>query len=413
MKRLPPDFFRAPYDYYAALRADAAVHPIEFRTGVRAWLVVSYEAARQVLRDPTVRKDPHTDTGRRARADGGGQSGITAVNSRLSHHLLNTDPPRHSRLRRVVTPAFAPARVEALTPRVEAIAESLLDRMSESGAGPVDLMAEFAFPLPITVICEMLAVPLADREMFREWSSVVSDTAMSDAAEMRRTTDAIVDYFEALIATRRAEGLGADLLSDLLATSGDEDGLTDDEVLSMAFVILVAGHETTVNLIGNTVLTLLSEPSRYRALAARPEGAPALVEEMLRYDGPVNMATMRYTTEPIRVDGVEIPAGELVLVALGSADHDERRFAGASDFDPARDAGGHIAFGHGIHFCLGAGLARLEARIALTALVRRFPDLRLAVRADDIHWRESVLFRGVRDLPVDLIAVAAHTDAGA
>ncbi|MEV0292618.1 cytochrome P450 [Nocardia sp. NPDC050710] len=408
MRQLPPDFFRTPYDHYEKLRAEGPVHETEFRTGLRAWLVVDYDAAREVLRNPTVRKDPHTAAGTAARSLAAGDSGVTAVNSRLSYHLLNTDPPDHSRLRKLVTPAFAPARIEALMPRVRAITDDLLDRLTATAArGRVDLMAEFAFPLPITVICEMLGVPIADRARFRDWSTIVSDVTLSDPAEMRHATDAIVDYFDALIAKRRSTGLGEDLLSSLIATTAEDDRLTDDEVISMAFLILIAGHETTVNLIGNSVLTLLSDRAKYRELRANPDRVPALVEEMLRYDGPVNMATLRYTTVPTTLGGTEIPPGELILVALGSANHDEKHFPAAAEFDPVRTANGHIAFGYGIHYCLGAGLARLEARIALSGLVERFPELRLAVDADEIEWRQSILFRGVRDLPVELSGAPA------
>lgn len=262
-------------------------------------------------------------------------------------------------------------------------------------------MDEFAFPLPITVICEMLGVPAADREQFKEWSAVVSDITLADPARMRVATDAIVAYFEDLLARCRAEGPGADLLSDLLTASEADDRLTDDEIISMAFLILIAGHETTVNLIGNTMLTLLADPPKYAALRENPEQVPALIEEMLRFEGPVNMATLRYTTVPTVIGETEIPAGELVLVALGSANHDEKRFDAPDAFDADRNTNGHLAFGHGIHYCLGAGLARLEARIAISRLLERYPDMRLAVDADDILWRESVLFRGVLDLPVE------------
>ncbi|MCP2287791.1 cytochrome P450 family protein [Nocardia amikacinitolerans] len=400
MRQLPPEFFRTPYAFYEQLRAQGPVHQIQLRTGVRAWLIVDYDAAREALRNPTIRKDPHTDTGAGARREGAGESGVGAVNARLSYHLLNTDPPHHARLRKLVTPAFAPARIEALTPRVTAITDELLDRLAAAD-GPVDLMAEFAFPLPITVICEMLGVPTADREQFKEWSAVVSDITLADPARMRVATDAIVAYFEELLARRRAEGPGPDLLSDLLSASEADDRLTDDEIISMAFLILIAGHETTVNLIGNTMLTLLADPPKYAALREDPDQVPALIEEMLRFEGPVNMATLRYTTVPTVIGETEVPAGELVLVALGSANHDDKHFDAPDTFDPGRNTNGHMAFGYGIHYCLGAGLARLEARIAISRLLERYPDMRLAVDADDILWRESVLFRGVLDLPVE------------
>ncbi|MGY4099088.1 cytochrome P450 family protein [Nocardia sp. R16R-3T] len=407
MRKLPQDFFHAPYAFYEQLRADGPVHPVELSTGVRAWLVVDLDVAREVLRHPAIRKDPRTDASRKARGLVTDDTGVGAVNTRISYHLLNTDPPGHARLRRLVTPAFAPARIEALAPRVLAIADELLDRIAAAGADRVDLLSEYAFPLPITVICELLGVPVSDRADFREWSRIVVELSTSTVEEIRHATDAIADYFEQLINRRRAEGLGADLVSDLIAANADGDRLTDDELISMVFLILVAGHETTVNLIGNTVLTLLSDPARYRALHGKTEDVPALIEEMLRYDGPVNVATLRYTAEPIALGGVEIPAGELVLVALGSANHDERHFGDAAEFDPQRCTAGHLAFGHGIHYCLGAGLARLEARIAITRLVAQYPDLRLAVDGGELRWRESMLIRGLHDLPVELAGAPA------
>ncbi|MFF3223408.1 cytochrome P450 [Nocardia suismassiliense] len=398
MRQLPADFFRTPYAFYRQLRAEGPVHQIRLRTGVRAWLVVDYDAAKEVLRHPDIRKDPHSATGAQARHAAAGNSGVTAANQRLSHHLLNADPPHHSRLRKLVTPVFAPARMEALAPRVTAIADELLDRIDQA-AGPVDLVEEFAFPLPITVICELLGVPVEDRAQFRDWSAAVVDTPMSTPAGMRSATDAIVDYFDRSVAARRKHGLGDDLISQLLTATDDGDRLSHDELISMAFLILIAGHETTVNLIGNTVLTLLADPPRYRALHHDPSAVAPLVEEMLRYDGPVNVATLRYTAAPITLGGTDIPTGELVLVALASANRDERHFADPAAFDPDRPSN-HIAFGHGIHYCLGAGLARMEARIALTRLVRRFPELRLAVDEGDLRWRESILLRGLLDLPV-------------
>lgn len=407
MRQLPQDFFRTPYAFYADLRAEGPVHAIELNTGVRAWLVVELDAAREVLRHPAIRKDPHTAASRKARGLPATDTGVGAVNTRISYHLLNTDPPGHARLRRLVTPAFSPARIEALAPRVLAIADELLERIAADGAGRVDLLSEYAFPLPITVICELLGMPVADREDFREWSRVVVEASTATPEEMRHATDAIADYFERLIARRRVEGLGDDLVSDLIAANADGDRLTDDELISMVFLIMVAGHETTVNLIGNTVLTLLSDPVRYRALHGNPAAVPALIEEMLRYDGPVNVATLRYSTAPIAVGDTEIPANEMVLVALGSANHDERHFTDAARFDPERSTSGHLAFGHGVHYCLGAGLARLEARIALTRLVERFPDLTLAVDDAEMRWRESILIRGLQDLPVDVAGAPA------
>ncbi|WP_051406890.1 cytochrome P450 [Nocardia sp. CNY236] len=402
MKQLPADFFQTPYAFYEQLRAEGPVHQIQLPTGVNAWLVVDFDVVKEVLRHPDVCKDPHTAAGARAHRTSVGNSGVTAVNERLRHHLLNTDPPQHSRLRKLVVPAFAPARMAALEPRVEAIADALLDTVDRkvSAGANVDLLEEFAFPLPVTVICELLGVPVEDRERFQKWSAEVVDLPMSTPESMRAATDAIVDYFEGMISWRRSQGLGDDLLSELLRISDDGDRLSHDELISMAFLILVAGHETTVNLIGNTALALLDDPSRWRALRDNPDGVAPLVEEMLRYNGPVNVATLRYTAAPIVVRNTMIPEGEVILVSVAAANHDERQFLAPSTFDPDRGAHGHLAFGHGIHYCLGAGLARLEARVALTRLIQRFPHMRLTVDTADLHWRESIVIRGLRDLPV-------------
>ncbi|MGK8523165.1 cytochrome P450 [Nocardia asteroides] len=257
------------------------------------------------------------------------------------------------------------------------------------------------------MICELLGVPVEDRARFREWSAAVVDTPMSTPQGMRTATDAIVAYFDELVARRRTAGPGEDLISQLLLATEEGDRLGHDELISMAFLILVAGHETTVNLIGNTVLELLTDPSRYRALRDDPAGVPPLVEEMLRYNGPVNVATLRYTTAPVRVRDTVIPAGDLVLVSVASANHDERQFAAPAVLDPDRGAHGHLAFGHGIHYCLGAGLARLEARVALTRLLRRYPLLRPAADDVDLRWRESILIRGLLELPVVPVSTPA------
>ncbi|MBF6211080.1 cytochrome P450 [Nocardia puris] len=386
MKHLSADYFRAPHDFTAGLRAEGPVHQVTLPTGARAWLVVGYDEALEVLRHPDIRKNPPGTPPKRDDA---------AVSPRVKRHLLNTDPPEHSRLRRLVTPAFAPSKLAALAPRVEAVTDELLERIGR--ADRVDLLEEFAFPLPIIVICEMLGVPARDRPRFREWSTVIVDVTKADASEKRSATDAFADYLDGLIDARR-EDPRADMISDLVAASDDGGRLTRDELVAMVFLILVAGHETTVNLLGNAIYTLLDDPRRYRALRADPGLVAPFVEEILRYDGPVNFTTVRFTATEVTIGGATVPEGELVLVAVGSANRDERKFPDGKSFDPGRGNSGHIAFGHGIHYCLGAGLARLETRIALDGLARRYPDLRLA--AGDLRWRESLLIRGLHSLPV-------------
>ncbi|RJO72947.1 cytochrome P450 [Nocardia panacis] len=404
MIELPQEFFDDPYPVYARLRAQGPVHEVRFPDGMRGWIVVDYEAVREVLRNPTVHKElnPALEVFKRAFLP---QDRPKRTFTRVASHMLNTDPPNHTRLRKLVAPAFVPRRIEALEPRILAIAGELLDRIAEA-TGPVDLLTEYAFPLPITVICELVGMPVEDREQFREWSNLAIDNANSSKDEVQRAITGLEDYFDQLIERRRGEEPGEDLISALLAATEDGDRLSHDEMVSMLFLLLIAGHETTVNLIGNTVLALLTEPEKYRALHGNPDAVPGLLEETLRYDSPVNLATFRYTTEPITVAGTTIPADQLVFCALGSANRDERRFPGSEIFDPDRPQPNHVAFGYGIHFCLGAHLARLEGRIALTELVRRYPDLRL-VEGAQLRWRESTIIRGLRELPVEFASAPA------
>jgi cytochrome P450 len=274
--------------------------------------------------------------------------------------MLNSDPPDHERLRRLVNKAFTARRVDRLRPRITEITAGLLDDMSTRSE--VDLLASFAFPLPITVICELLGVPVADQHDFRTWSAtIVSDTATPEVFQAHAT--AMIRYFIALLAAKRHEPAD-DLLSALISARDDGDRLSENELLSMAFLLLVAGHETTVNLIGNGVLALLLNPAELARLGADPSLIGGAVEELLRYVNPVNNATFRFAAEPVEIGGVRISRGDPVLVALSSANRDPSRFGDPDRLDLGRDSSGHLAFGHGIHYCLGAPLARLEAEIA-------------------------------------------------
>jgi cytochrome P450 len=280
---------------------------------------------------------------------------------------------------------------------VRRIADDLVDAML-AGGGEGDLIAEFAFPLPITVICELLGVPLRDRDAFRAWSNAIA-AGMGSGMDNRAVADALDAYIRELVAAKRAD-LGDDLLSELIAVRDDTDRLSESELVGMVFLLLIAGHETTVNLIGNGAYLLLTHPDQLARLAADPGLIPKAVEEFLRYESPVETSTPRFTTEPVEVGGVTIPAGELVLVALASANRDPERFAGADRFDVERNDSAHVAFGHGIHFCLGAPLARMEGQVAFETLLSRLPGLALAVAPDALAWRPGILMRGLVDLPV-------------
>ena len=391
-----PDFKANPYPVYEQLRRHSPVRAVDVPAG-RLWLVTRYADARQALTDPRLVKDPAA----------AGLAGAMPAreDSLLSNHMLSADPPVHTRLRRLVNKVFTAGRIEALRPRVRDIATSLVDGIADRGsadrassAGSADLIAEFAFPLPITVICELLGVPVADRASFREWSNTIVSGVASGQPPMQ-AAQALAGYIVELIADKRGN-LADDLLSALLAVRDEGDRLTESELISMVFLLLIAGHETTVNLIANGVYLLLRHPDQYARLRADRSLIPAAVEEFLRYESPVETSTPRFTAEPVELGGVTIPRGELVLVALGSANRDDDRIADPAAFDIGRQENPHIAFGHGIHFCLGAPLARLEGQVAFETLLDRLPELTLAVPAEDLAWRPGILIRGLVDLPV-------------
>lgn len=382
-------FRRDPYPVYAELRARGPVHRVVIPEGHEAWLIVGYEAGRAALNDARLSK---------VWSNAAPELGVRTVASGLS--MLSADPPVHSRLRKLVAREFTTRRVDAMAPRVQALADGMLDAMAEEPSRRGDLVESLAFPLPISVICDLLGVPFMDREQFRSWSNIALSTPSAEARTA--AADAMTSFLVRLVADKR-ERPGDDLMSALIHTA-DEDGdrLNADELLGMAWVLLVAGHETTVNLISNGVLALLTHPEQLAALRADPDGLmDGAVEEILRYDGPVETPTYRFSTAPVEVGGTVIPGdGRLVLVALADADRDPARFPDPGRFDIRRDARGHVAFGHGIHYCLGAPLARLEARIALRGLLDRFPGLALDADPAGIAWRGGLLIRGPERLPV-------------
>jgi cytochrome P450 len=387
VEHLGAEYFSDPYSVHARLRAEHPVAQVIMPGGTPAWLVTGYAEARAALTDPRLGKLPK-----------GWRPPPDSLLASLDLHMLNLDPPDHERLRKLVNKAFTARRVEELRPRITAITAELLDDMSTRRE--VDLLTSFAFPLPITVICELLGVPVADRDQFRAWSAtIVADTVSPERFQADAT--AMTVYFQRLLAARRREPAD-DLLSALIAARDEEDRLSENELLSMAFLLLVAGHETTVNLIASGTLALLLNPGELARLRADRSLLGSAVEELLRYVNPVNNATFRFTGEPVELGGVPIGPGEVVLVSLSGANRDPSRYAGPDRLDLSRDSGGHLAFGHGIHYCLGAPLARLEAEIAFRGLLERFGSMTLAVRPDELRWRPSTLIHGLESLPVRL-----------
>jgi cytochrome P450 len=395
------EFAADPYPAYAWLRAHAPVHRTRLPSGVEAWLVTRYADARQALADQRLSKNPalHGEGG----AHGKGKVGIPGERSaNLMTHLLNIDPPDHTRLRRLVSKAFTPRRVAAFAPRVQQLTDDLVDGFA--GRGEADLIHEFAFPLPIYAICDLLGVPAEDQDDFRDWAGMMIRHGGGPRGGVGRAVKKMRGYLAELIHRKRAEE-GDDLVSGLIRASDHGEHLSENEVAAMAFILLFAGFETTVNLIGNGTLSLLRHPAqraRFARVVAAGEPGPlaVAVEELLRYDGPVELATWRFAAQDLELGGKRIARGEPVLVVLAAADRDPAKFDRPEVLDLARTDNQHLGYGHGIHYCLGAPLARLEGQVALSTLFRRLPDLELAVPEEELRWRGGLIMRGLRSLPV-------------
>ncbi len=386
-------YYQDPLGFFARLRESRPVAPVRMPGYGRAWIVTRYADVRAVLTDPRLAKDVH-------RWPGGGRSRPSEATG-VYAHMLHADPPDHTRLRRLVQKAFTPRRA-ALRPRAQQIAAGLLDEMAAARGGVIDLLGAYARPLPIAVLCELLGIPVADRA----WIAVTV-AAYDDRAEHQRVERELAAYFTGLIAARRAEP-GEDLVSalalarDNAGAAGAADGLSDGELLATVYLLVMAGFDTTANLIASGVLALLTHPGEMARLREDPSLLPAAVEELLRFTNPVNHANDRFTTEDVPVGDVVIPAGEWVLPATSSANRDPAQFPDPDHLDLSRDASGHVAFGHGVHHCLGAPLARMEAEVALGALLARFPGLSLAVPPYTLRWRPVSLMNGLESLPVIL-----------
>ncbi|KMO95846.1 cytochrome P450 family protein [Streptomyces roseus] len=383
------DFHTDPYSFYARLRAKGPVHRVEVTAEYTpTFLVVGYDEARRALGHPALAKDW---------SSGEILPGIAVTEA--NRNMLESDPPQHTRLRRLVAREFTARRIEAMRPRVQRTTDDLLDAMAARPQRTADLVKALAFPLPMTVICELLGVPHLDRERFGYWSKEV--VAPTSATPNTTAHQKLGEYLAELVGAK-AEEPGEDLLSALIRTR-DEDGdaLSSGELIGMAFLLLVAGHETTANLISNGTRALLAHPDQLAALRADWDGLlDGAVEEMLRYDGPVQNATYRYAREDMELGGTTIPAGATVLVSLAGADRDPERFGTPDTFDIRRAPQGHLAFGHGMHFCIGAPLARMEGRIALRGLLERFPDLAEDPAGGPPDHFGGSLIRGVTRLPV-------------
>src|SRR6266478_4600873 len=383
------EFIANPYPTYHRLRAEDPVHhnPLGF------WVLTRYEDVLGALRDPRFAKEAIA-------AFVAARFGIAPAGIGLS--MLDRDPPDHTRLRGLVSTAFTPRVVEMLRPHIQRIVDGLLERVET--AGSMDLIEDFAYPLPVIVICELLGVPVEDRDRFKQWGLDIArgldaiwlppDSEVAARSVVSRR--ALSDYFRDLISARRAAPRG-DMLSALIAAEEAGDTLSEDELLATCILLLVAGHETTVNLIGNGTLALLRHTHELRRLRENPGLIASAVEELLRYDGPVQR-TARIPSAAVAIGGLTIQAGEMVMPFIGAADRDPAHFPDPDRLDIARRDNRHVAFGLGIHFCLGAPLARLEGQIAINTLAQRLPKLALAT--DRPEYRHSLTLRGLKTLPV-------------
>lgn len=389
-----------PYPTYATMRQQMPVCP---RPGnlKTTWFITRYADIAALLRDHVhFVKDVRNTLTAEERA---GLPAPPDLVNRLSNHMLNLDPPDHTRLRTLVNKAFTASVINPLASRIQAIADALLDRVRQRGQ--MDLIDDFAFPLPITVIAELLGIPARDRARFRHWS----DAFVTPTADLQRSTkkylktrrlmEDFTGYLRATFNERRQRPRD-DLITLLLGAEEGGDRLSEEELFSMISLLIVAGHETVVNLIGNGVLALLQHPEQLALLRAQPDLAEGAVEEIIRYDGPVERATMRFAARDVEMDGQTIRRGDAVTLVLAAADRDPAHFAEPDRFDILRTNNRHLGFGLGIHYCLGAPLARLEGKIALSTLLQRLPNLRLAAPLETLRWRKIPILRGLHHLPV-------------
>jgi cytochrome P450 len=376
-------FASDPYPLYSGLRAQGPVHRVRSAELGEQWLIVGHQEARAALEDPRLSKDPDN-------------AGPPSTGDAFPRHMLIMDPPDHTRLRVLVEREFTAVRVEEMRAGIQRITDELLDAMLP--AGRADLVDAFATPLPAVVICDLLGVPAADRAAFRAWTASV--TAPDSESAMAMAFAELGAYLGELVA-QKGRDPGDDLISVLLNPPAEQDDrLAPGELVSLASLLIFSGLETTAHLISNAVRTLLLNPAQLAELRADFTLLDNAVEEALRYEGPVETTSFRVAVAPIDIGPVTIETGSLVKVCLPAANRDERRFTDPDRFDIHRPAGGHLSFGHGIHHCLGAPLARLEARIAIRSLLARAPGLALDGDPEKLEWIPGLMIRGVRGFPV-------------
>ncbi|MEU5726493.1 cytochrome P450 [Micromonospora sp. NPDC047738] len=394
------EFAADPYPSFARLRDDRPVCPVS-SPRFDQYLITRYDDAKTALTDPRLSKDLYGPGQHYLRLFGPNSEG-------LNKNMLNSDPPEHTRLRRIISQAFAPRRIEALRPRVAQIVDGLLDRIVPQGQA--ELMHEFAIPLPMMVICELLGIPEADHGRVLDWTQVIRTSGSSrrppqeERAAVQEAQLKLHDYLVDLMQAKRAHPAD-DIIGALIDSCDRDRALSEAELVTTTFLLLFAGHQTTADFLGNATLALLTHPEQLELLRTTPQLLPSAIEELLRFDGPLPVASPRIATEDVEYEGVCIPRGSIVGVVINAANHDPAHFTDPDQLDLRRVRGPHLGFGHGVHYCLGVSLARMEAQIGLSALLRRLPGLRLAVPVAEVRRLPAASpFRGLLELPVTFAA---------
>ncbi|MGE7823750.1 cytochrome P450 family protein [Paenibacillus sp. NPDC093718] len=381
------EFTHNPYPVYEKLRQSDPILNLQFPDGRFGWLISNYEEAVEALKDGRFSKDV-------AKAMGQEQTSVFSTN------MLFSDPPDHKRLRGLVQKGFTPQRIADMRGHIQEIADNLLDAVSTKDS--IHLIDEYAFKLPIIVISEILGVPTEDQDKFRVWSnSIIGASNQEMNEQVVQHMNEFIAYLKDWFAKVR-EQPGDDMISQLVIAENEGDRLSEQELYGVVTLMIIAGHETTVNLIGNGVLALLEHPEQRKLLQEQPELIHGAIEEMLRYNGPVEFSTSRWAAEDMDFHGVHMKKGDLVVIALNSANRDASQFEKPDIFDITREKSQHLAFGKGIHLCLGAPLARLEGEIAINTLLRRYPHFELQRGIDELEWRPGMIVRGVKEIPISL-----------
>jgi len=395
-----PIFHANPELTFLELRNKAPIQKITLDDEFPIWLISKFDDAVNVLRDPRFIKSPNNLRTFKNEPSKGKTKETTSAYVLRRFHMLANDPPEHTRLRGFAQKAFTPKIAAGMRPRIQQITNELIDKIKNNKK--FDFIDDFAYQLPIIVIAELLGLPVEDREKLRNWSDTLIEVQVTEKNKqfINESSDAFVNYLNNNVFTLRRKNPGNDLISAFLKLESEEGHLTENELYATIFLLIIAGHETTVNLISNGMHSLLSHPEQLNLLKNNPELIHSAVEEMLRYNGPVINSTMRLASEDILINGIKIKKGEGVLTIFSSANQDESKFDDSLRFDITRKNNKHLAFGYGIHFCIGAPLARLECEIAISTILNRLPNIKLDPTANSLEWRTSNIIRGLKKFPV-------------